>query len=945
MIQQNQIADDSLKSNIGSVAGEQLDNQMTLIDDKLGMPLDVTISSKVLTVGPANITKKESDGLDSTQDAYKWRIPFLNNVNIESVSSTLDLANGNTTGDFNTTPITMPSLTASYYVKMAIELRNDGKLHCIFGAEGVSESAATDPAFTTTAMQVALIILQDDGTGGTWNLNTPAKSDVQIIRPAAGGSGGGGSSVVEDFVKESFDDYFKLTEITVPNTEVDNRAKAKVAPDSFYGSERMIFQNIYRISDEYGPNNEKVYGVVGDKFHRVRLVCEWNSSYIYNTYSGHALYSQGSSSCSAFTEIYWYGTDLVLLVAAGSQSRDYRAKTDGGAESGNVWVVNAVLANQSKSNYVKINVASGLAAGWHTTKIRNASSSEFFIIYGFESYSSGQVTAGDAFVSKEDVSVGATTWNPLTFETGTLGTKGGAAIRYLKKNGTCANAVNPTDVTALYGTNTNHANEEMVREFFVKEFTTGRSDDWGTAPIGGAQAYTAGSLDDNTHALHAYQCGLSNVPDADKIYMNSGVSAKYFFEFVGTGLDVIAYAAPGTGTLDGVSVDGVAVTVTNTNQDIGRYKICSGLDYGHHILEIDRNTGIYLIASSFQVYKPKMPSLPADAVLKKEYYVPADFAPNSTSGINTIASGVVRKLISQREALFFGSWATQIITGSYIGGWNTYTNTSGDYFEATEYMTGFDFRGVAAAGAANAVTVYLDGVALNTTNFAWLTGNFGVYGFSGFNSATGVLNMTNAGTVNNSGFWVRNIPAGKHTLKFVNNTTGYVQLSALDIVTPIHDSTHQVPYSIGMTGNITNNAMSDVRKFNESESELKFTGSVRYFDNFTTTSTTLVPRTLGIPVYSKGGRYRISYSAPSYNANNSYSTYWAIFVDGKQESMEKNQQSGYVSTVSDNITVYLSKGFHFIQLYIRTNNTGGAAGGFGSNAVTNTYPDIKVEEL
>jgi len=191
-VQVYQIVDDVARTNIGTVANEQLDNFNTLLNDKFGIPLQITLSSNTLTIKSSVQQKLESDGSDSTQNSYKWRIPPINGNDVSTTDSTLDFTNGNTTGDFANNPDPGQAMTASYYVQMGIEIRSNGKFYIVWGTESATLGGTTVPTFSTGAIPLMIAKLQDDGSSGTWNFNTPSKSDLEIMKfnaeKAAGGS-------------------------------------------------------------------------------------------------------------------------------------------------------------------------------------------------------------------------------------------------------------------------------------------------------------------------------------------------------------------------------------------------------------------------------------------------------------------------------------------------------------------------------------------------------------------------------------------------------------------------------------------------------------------------------------------------------------------------------------------------------------------------------------
>lgn len=192
-IQLNQLTDDVARTKIGSIAGEELDNFITLLEDKFNKPLDVSLLVNVLTIEAGKKQKLESNSSDGTQNSYKWRLPLIDEQDVNPVQSTIDLSDGTVTGDFNS-PATSKSMTASYYVQMGVELRSDGKLYVAWGTEAATSGATTPPAFETDAFPILIAKLQDSGGGGAWNFNTPSKSDIEVIAGGAGVGGGGGGT-------------------------------------------------------------------------------------------------------------------------------------------------------------------------------------------------------------------------------------------------------------------------------------------------------------------------------------------------------------------------------------------------------------------------------------------------------------------------------------------------------------------------------------------------------------------------------------------------------------------------------------------------------------------------------------------------------------------------------------------------------------------------------
>jgi hypothetical protein len=173
-----QISDKTARSNIGSTNNEELDNVLTLVDDKLSSPLKASINSNTITISASVKQNLESDGADGTQSSFKERLPVIGGLDYSTItSSTIDLTSGITTGVFASNP----AVTANYYIQMGIVLRSDKKLYVIWGTEASSLGSTTVPNFTGDDVQILVLKLKNSGTTGTWLFNTPVKTDLEVI--------------------------------------------------------------------------------------------------------------------------------------------------------------------------------------------------------------------------------------------------------------------------------------------------------------------------------------------------------------------------------------------------------------------------------------------------------------------------------------------------------------------------------------------------------------------------------------------------------------------------------------------------------------------------------------------------------------------------------------------------------------------------------------------
>ena len=709
------------------------------------------------------------------------------------------------------------------------------------------------------------------------------------------------------------------------------------------GPQRFMTQEIYQLQSEFGPAGQPVFGVVNDKFNQVRYVGSWS---VFNDTFGSRI---NTSNIGDYAEIVFYGTGLNVLYLGAGDTRNIVASVDGGADSAGLLVgatySNVIDSRNYASNHI-VSATSGLSLGFHTVKIKLSVNN--ISLYGFEiltETSTLQITPGSVAKGKRK--------NTLTslqsiaydsnFESGTVGTKGGCVLVYLKQDGTIGKAITPTDVTPLYLTNTSHTNEEVVRTHNWREFGAGRSDDFSYFSSG-SLTNLAFTLDDGVTTLVGNQVTLSATSGQNDVSIASNGSFVTL-TFVGTGLDIIRqdHVAGGSDTYT-LTIDGVAQGNMNStgSLSIRNEKICSGLPYGTHTVKIARSTAVTynLGIQQFIVYAPKKPSLPSGAIELAQYYRMADFIATGVATINFIGSGVIRKGTNAREGVYTGTWLTSIDTvsgGGFENGYNTSTVVSGSSISYSFWGTGFEWKGSVQIGVPNAVLT-VDGssnVSGFTTSFAQTSS--GVT----FTPSTGALGGSSA-ALNKIKVQVSGLSLGWHTLKWVSNTTVQFNNEVVDVITPIHAPTLNGPYVLQNTLALGNNNFLDLRKFNKkdivlgSQSRVSQCVGVASAPTITTTNTPI--NDMSITHNCLTGRIRVIYD---YSGTNTASTHLfiMIYVDGKQVGIQKTVTSptGQNHSVSDSLIVNTSIGQHKIDIYAQTNT--------GTMTGYTTYRTILVEDV
>ena len=574
--------------------------------------------------------------------------------------------------------------------------------------------------------------------------------------------------------------------IDVPFTSIQNRAKIIDLENDLgmrMGIERIPIGMLQPCPKEVDVVNKKiVHKDSADKFDRIRYVGSWY--YLANDRSS----SFSGQQLDDYVEVTFYGTGLNMLtiVDGNTGATDYRVSIDGGPEGSNVFIdgLNSNAAQKYRANTV-VKIASGLTLGLHTVKIRLNSSATYFLnVFGFEILNDRSdilVNAGKTFVNNLELnheSESISYNSEFANEYGTAGTKGGHVITYLDELGQVKKDIQWVDTAAKYLTNADHSNEEVIQRYHFREFGSEREvagDDFTT--LHGTTTDAAFTLDDGTTNLLG-----DNVDDASNPEMLTCRSGgRFVFTFVGTGLaiDITDGDAVSSGVIGTINIDGVAVGDFSRPGAGETFEICSGLPYGTHTVAIvsSSNSGFL---SHFIVYGPKKPEYPEKCTRIGSYFLMSDFVANTFSSRDSISQGVLRKQQDREFTLVGANWSYDTVTPVFIGGRERVTNGNGNYLEYTFFGTGFDFRWSAGSNRSNNITISVDGSSDLSSYTTSLYGDFGSW-----TAATGQLSQ-NGSTDYGQGLIVSGLPLGMHTIRFTNNTTNYLVVEAIDIITPIH---------------------------------------------------------------------------------------------------------------------------------------------------------------
>jgi hypothetical protein len=594
------------------------------------------------------------------------------------------------------------------------------------------------------------------------------------------------------------------------------------------------------------------------------------------------------------------------------------------------------LGRNYSPNHV-ISLISGLTLGLHTVKIRfvNSYSVVRVRVSGFEILNSNatgliNINPGIAYIKGEkqvNSLARSIAYNKdQAGNTIVTGTKGGRIVRAITANDTISTYWQAVDASVAYGNSASHTNEEVARIYMPREFGAGRyanQDDFSLITTARAAAFT---LDDGVTTLASGSAAsyiLGTNPEGVMIWTNANTLS---FTFVGCGLDLLMYdtATGSNGATDyQYSIDGASYTnwFSATGSTALRVqKIVSGLTYGTHTFTILRNayTAFGLLIVAFKVYQPKKPSLPSESVEICDYNVMANYVANTVAGLNTIGTGLLRKH-GAREMVYVGAPWTLMFSYGYIGGYEFYSNLNTSYVAYTFFGTGFELRGLTLATGSSNNSVTIDSLAATTANFPSLTSS--VYG--GYAFSSGTLNIYSGSSIYGSGLSIKGLPLGKHTVVFTNNTSNFLQIEAIDIITPIHSYKSNIYADIQNTLPVGSNSLMDTRKTTIVKDSLlgqkAWAQAVGVTADPATSSTVPIPLPdMSVTIKTSGGPLQIAYNSPYQSTSIGYTAWTQVYVDGVAVGTKKgatNYVSNNVFWSGDNMIVPVSTGVHKVDIY------------------------------
>ena len=414
------------------------------------------------------------------------------------------------------------------------------------------------------------------------------------------------------------------------------------------------------------------------------------------------------------------------------------------------------------------------------------------------------------------------------------------------------------------------------------------------------------------------------------------------FTFVGTGLDIIQEdtVAGGSDTYN-IQINGGATQSLSSTGDTTKrtVKIVSGLPYGTHTVKVNRVTAstFAIGVSDFIVYGPAKPALPANSMELGSYNIMADFVANTTAGLETISTGVLRK-DNIREVVYTGSgWSVTGPSASRISGTEVITSSACTTFSYTFYGEGFDLRWATETARVSAVTVTIDGTAMNVCNFACLVTT--TYGAACIGYTGNTLDMNHPCSVLGVGFTATGLSLSRHTVEFTKVAGTQFSFDTLDIITPIHNPKDIGKFALQATREIGSQALGDSRGFEPVETcKINIITATGVDTTVSTTSTAVVPlEDMIVHIKTSGKPIEIEFSAV---ATATAIGYWTLFVDGVEQlaySSTRQVQGTNRKTVSNTTIIPVSAGTHTVQVFFR--------GSAGTVSMQGGSRNLRVKEM
>lgn len=684
-----------------------------------------------------------------------------------------------------------------------------------------------------------------------------------------------------------------------------------------FGVERVMTPGVFEIQNEFGPNGEPVFGAINDNQQLIRLVGSgWKTAI---NASGPMAFTQNIND---YVEIVFYGNGLNILMA--SDPAYLRVSINGFPEGPLSAIASqggALLLNKGYSpNIVCPAMSGGDNLLINVVKIRLNQSATNFCIQGFEiinSKSSSDLTVnkGTSYLNCKKYAL--ENISNISYNLNASGTKGGRSVVYLSSDGSIKSSFRAVDSITRNMDLAHHANEEIAKTYFVREFGNLNSVSIASSFSAGSIKYT---LDDNLTTLNILNGQFVNGLEKEAIACRPA-DGKISFTFIGTGLDIEILTDSSSRNFSSILLNGLSITSTSVTKSGSSFseikKIVSGLPYGTHTVIFSSSSINSIAISKFIVYQPLKPSIPATSLELADYNLMAQYS--LTSSLNNFSYGVVGKS-PIREMTYDSSSSNLAVTSELING----SVSVGSFVEYTFFGSGVDLYLNGSSGQISSARIIIDGstytqqVSVVGTNCTW-------------NPSSGTISWSSSASRVKNVIGISGLPLKTHTIKIIKDA-GSIDFEGVGVLCPIHSHGTNLNSSFQNTLHIGNNSLNDLRKIsmvkNDQSLSKSWAQANQITSSVTNTSLSFVPcQNLSCSIKTAGKPIQISYSLAAL-ITGSQTIYTTIYLNGIPTTYEKSvstSSSTNTSTISDTVILQVPSGFHKIDVYWKVSGGTGTA--------------------
>ena len=364
---------------------------------------------------------------------------------------------------------------------------------------------------------------------------------------------------------------------------------------------------------------------------------------------------------------------------------------------------------------------------------------------------------------------------------------------------------------------------EVAKTFHWREFGNGAANQGAEGTRADASMLNT-TADDIGYVMDDGLTSLSgnDVDENTRDMAVGGTDDGWYITFIGTGLTVLGsphyqdLAFSSTDDYDFI-IDGVTVKEWVNGTTMKHIQeVCQNLPYGTHIFQMKTNANAgahWMRLNDVTFHQPKKPPVPEDACILADYMLMADFVAQTGHGLGKLSKGT-RCNWASRD-FFYDSGTDWALEGPHMAiasGLRTYNNQNEKQIDLPTFGHGFVSRFLANTDRSsnttykvnddvydtnfNASGTYTAGNRIGTTSpNPWdISANDGTVTFDHNGNGTDAVEFAG----------IKNLQLGVNNLTFDDNTTDYIVFDGVEVVTPIHTSSHyqtfETPYLHELVG-------------------------------------------------------------------------------------------------------------------------------------------------